>query len=93
MTPVMPCPPCCCGFLDHAVVGLEPALVDHLRDLRDLAAGDIPQPRAEAADEAQRIDAVADHQLAGSQPLEIQAVHFVAGQARHHGHGSTPWVA
>ena len=78
-------------FGDHAAIRFEPSLVDHLRDLCYLAAGDVPQSGPEVAQKSERIDAVADHHFAGSQALEPQAVHFIARQTGHHSHGATPF--
>ena len=49
----------------------------------------LPQAGAETADEAHRIDAVADHQFARREALEVHAIHFVAGQAGHDAHEIT----
>ena len=57
------------GLGNHAAVGFEPPFVDHPRDLRDLAAGDVSQPAPEAAHKTQRVNAVADHQFARASPL------------------------
>ena len=48
------------------------------------------QSGADAADEAQRIDAIADDQFAGAEPLEMQAIDFVARQSGHDRHGLDP---
>jgi hypothetical protein len=68
------------GLLLHAGDGQVPALGDQLGDLGDLAArqglAEGPQPSRQT----QRADAVADHDLAGLEPLQRQTVDLVAGQ-------------
>src|SRR5579871_4065587 len=63
-----------------------PALTDDLGDLRDLAAEDAFEPRPEAAHEAQRMHAVADHKLARREALEAEAIDLVSRQSGHDGH-------
>ena len=77
------------GFVDHAGIGLLAAFVDDLGDLRDFAAEGAFQSGADAADEAERIDAVADHQFAGGEALEVQAIDFIAGEPGHDWHGES----
>src|SRR5947207_1773438 len=66
------------GFLDHALECLLPAFVDDLRHLRDFAAHNIAQARADRADETERMDRVPDDQFAWRHPLEVQAVDFIS---------------
>ena len=74
-------------FVRHAPVGLHAALPDRLRDLGDLAAEQALQPGADAADESDRLYAVADHDLAGAQALEPEAIDLVARESGHDRHG------
>ena len=52
--------------------------MDDLGDLRDFTAEGAFQSGADAADESQGVDAVADDQLSGTKSLKVQTVHFVA---------------
>src|SRR5579872_7264206 len=70
----------------HASVGLLPAVVDHAGDLRHLAARERPQTGTDAADHADREDAIADHQVARLEAFLAQAVHLISGEPGHHWH-------
>ena len=74
-------------FVRHAPVGFHAAQADRLGDLGDLAAEQALQPGADAADEPDRLHAVADHDLAGAQALEPEAIDLVARESGHDRHG------
>ena len=90
MTPVIPVPPRSRRLGHHALEGFKPPFVDDAGDLGDLAAQDVASCRGQAAENAHRKDAVADHQIAGLHPLEMQAIDFIARESGHDRHGSTP---
>src|SRR5581483_6075671 len=73
----------------QALDGGVAAVADELGDGADLAPRDGAQAAGHAADGAQRVDAVADDQLAGVPALLGQAVDLIAGQAADD-HGE-PW--
>jgi len=75
--------------VEHPGVGLLPALVDDARDLGDFATECGLESGAQAADEAQRVDTVADDQLAGAKPLQMETIHLVARQPGHDWHGKS----
>jgi hypothetical protein len=82
------------GLLHDAGVRLQPARADDLGDLRDLAAHHALEAGPEPAQEAERMHAVADHQLAGREAFEREAVDFIARKSGHdRRHGTDPWVA
>ena len=63
------------------------AFADHFGDLGDLAAQNTLEASADAAEEAERADAVAQYQFAGRQAFELQAEDFVARKSGHDRHG------
>ena len=78
VTPATPEAPSRSGLLGHALEGVGAALVNGLRDLRHFAAEHVADPRAERAEEAHRIDAVADDEFAGAILFQREAIDFVA---------------
>jgi len=73
-------------FGQQPLLRFVPAFADDLGDLRHLAADDVLKSGRDAAQEAQRMDGVADHQFAGLKALLRQAIHFVARQSGHDRH-------
>src|SRR5450432_2007868 len=69
------------------------ALADDLGGRRHLAPHDALEAGPEPAQEAERMHAVADHQLAGREALEPEAVNFIARKSGHdRRHGRGPWL-
>ena len=65
----------------HALERRLAALMNHVRDIGNLAADDAAECRSDAAEKPHRLDAVADHDPAWSQPLQPHAIDLVARQA------------
>ena len=71
------------------------ALMDHVRDVGNLAADNAAERRTDTAEKSHRLNAVADDHGARGQALEAHAVDFIAGQpgqlAVNSHDESSPW--